>query len=113
MSRTLPLSVGFLTGVSVFLWLAGSVLAARFGSGAILAAYGAVALGAASTAYVVVRRVERRLWPASGSADATAPTAGESDSERSGGVTVELAALDVEREVDRLKSGRSRPEDDE
>ncbi|KOX97109.1 hypothetical protein EXE48_10255 [Halorubrum sp. ASP1] len=110
MSRSLPLAVGFLAGVGVFLWLAGAVLEAQFGPAAILAAYGAVALGVACTAYVTVRRVERLLGSGSGDAPATA---GASGSERGEGVTVELAALDVEREVDQLKAERSRPDDGE
>jgi len=89
MSRLLSLSVGFLTGVGVFLWLGGPVLEAEFGPAAILIAYGALALGAAGTAYVGVRRFERRTFRSVADGPDTRetdPANDETDAARGGGV---------------------------
>ncbi|WP_066411576.1 hypothetical protein [Halorubrum aethiopicum] len=61
MDRAVPFATAFLVGVCVFAWLAGPILEARFGAEALLVAYGGVAVGAAGTVYVLVRRLDARL----------------------------------------------------
>ena len=131
MDRAVPIATGFLVGVCVFAWLAGPVLEARFGAEALVAAYGAVAVGTAVTTYVVVRRLDARLGgsaldPAdretgvgkgargNRQADDTSGdpqnAGGDDDRAESTTVTVsldELEDLDVEREVRQLKAERS------
>jgi len=112
MSRSVPFSAGLLVGVCVFAWLAGPVLAARFGAEALLAAYGAVAAGAAGTTYVVTRRIDGYLSRSTRrKTDRTAVGANPNRERRgpAGDATVGLDDLDVEREVNQLKAERSRP----
>ncbi|GAA0521489.1 hypothetical protein SAMN04488066_12053 [Halorubrum aquaticum] len=61
MDRAVPFATAFLVGVCVFAWLAGPVLEARFGTEALVLAYAGVAVGAAGTTYVLVRRLDARL----------------------------------------------------
>jgi hypothetical protein len=61
MDRAVPFATAFLVGVCVFAWLAGPILETRFGAEALLVAYGGVAVGAAGTVYVLVRRLDARL----------------------------------------------------
>ncbi|MFC6753091.1 hypothetical protein [Halorubrum tibetense] len=131
MDRAVPVATGFLVGVCVFAWLAGPVLEARFGAEALVAAYGAVAVGTAVTTYVVVRRLDARLGGSTAKeANRGSETDGDvrggrrADDESGGGrragdnddrgepatVTVsldELEELDVDREVRQLKAERS------
>ena len=119
MSRAVSVATAFLVGVCVFAWLAGPVLEARFGAEALLAAYGAVAAGTATTTYVLVRRVDARLSGGETSGDEPT-TANEVDTADNDGrnanagedetLTVrfdDLDDLDVEREVRQLKAERS------
>ena len=120
MDRAVPLTTGFLVAVCVFAWLAGPVLEARFGAEALLVAYGGVAAAAGATAYVLVRRVDGRLAGVE-SRDADVDRGSGADasdgaaSDESETVTVsldELADLDVEREVQQLKTERAPGDDD-
>ncbi|MES3161079.1 MAG: hypothetical protein PPP55_05855 [Halorubrum sp.] len=116
MSRAVPLATGFLVGVCVFAWLAGPVLETRFGVEALVAAYGAVAVGTAVTTYVVVRRLDARLARSAGesaeSTDRSSAAAANDGTDADGADTVtvsldDLDDLDVEREVRQLKAERS------
>ena len=114
MKRAIPLATGFLVGVCVFAWLAGPVLEARFGAEALLVAYGAVAVGAAATAYVLVRQADAYLGRAHNSDVSRRSdrdgSKGDSNDTNDANVTVsldELTDLDVEREVRQLKTQRA------
>lgn len=119
MNRVAPLAAGFLVGVCVFAWLAGPILETRFGVEALLVAYGGVAVGAAGTTYVLLRRIEARLGGGTVTVDSGSPSARSESDETEGqdGTAAvdpdELEDLDVEREVRQLKAEGPSGSDDE
>lgn len=120
MSRAVPFSTSLLVGVCVFAWLAGPVLETRFGTEALLATYAAVAMGTATTTYVIVRRLDAQLAGSAGNQTRRVETdrqAGDENGDRQAAtVTVsldDLDDLDVEREVRQLKAERSGGSDED
>lgn len=99
--RAVPLAIAFLVGIYVFAWVAGPILETQFGTEALLAVYGGVAVGAAGVTYALVRRLNARI----GGETAIPP-----ETEQDGTVIVrpdELDALDVDQEMQQLKIDHS------
>jgi len=92
MGRLVALAASLLVAVGVFTWLAGPLLEAQFGTGALIAAYGALALALGCVTYVLLRRSERLLSGQSADPEIT--------------ISVEDEALDdavVDAEMEQLK----------
>ena len=95
MSRSVGAAAGALVSVSVFAWLAGSLLDAYFGTEALLITYGALALAAGALTYVLIRRIDHRLDSSTGSTK-TVESQGTA-------VTLELDDNAVDQELDQLR----------
>ena len=116
MDRTIAGAAGFLVGVCVFAWLAGPVLESRFGAEALLAAYGAVALAAAATTYVLLRQfgmgTDRSTTDGAPSeSDDTGSNTNDETPDRV--LDKELEAIEVNREVRQLQSDSPQTSDQE